>query len=332
MANAPHSSDPRAPNAPAPAGAAFSETILATDVVRARSVYQGDGAPPSPPASLAETLRALPIGIQGMWLGIVCIVLLVGSAAALRSLFEGNVGAAVAGPAPSASSSATPAPGAASTVPALGSAPTATAAPTATSVSIGGNNGAPGGMGGFGALAIRDRLTTSIRLRKIGPFLDDLDRLLEIEPSAIDRADLRKMIADAAMFAMVPGLGGALQPEAERIFTFLTTRAGTAGPDILFELVTTRGGTRAAAHADELLRREDVRAKGTPALRVAWEMRAATTCDARVALFGRAKAEGDRRVLATLFQMTKCGRGPTDCCLSSDPAYKEVLQAITSKK
>ncbi len=295
-------------------------------------MFQGDGGPPSPPESLAETLRALPVGIQGMWLGLVCIVLLVGSAAALRSLFEGNVGAATAPPAHSASTSATPASSSASTVPALGSVPAVTAAPTATSVSIGGNNGTPGGMGGFGALAIRDRMTTSIRLRKIGPFLDDLDRLLEIEPSAVDRADLRKMIADAAMYAMVPGLGGALQPEAERIFTFLTTRAGTAGPDILYDLVTTRGGTRAATYADELLRRDDVRAKGTPALRIAWEMRAATTCDTRVALFARAKADGDRRVLATLFQMTKCGRGPTDCCLSNDPAYKEVLQAITSKK
>lgn len=279
-----------------------------------------------------ETLRALPLGIQGMWLGLVCIVLLVGSAAALRSLFQGNVGAATTVPATSASGSAAPPSSAASTASAPLSAPPAAAPPTATSLSIGGNNGAPGGMGGFGALAIRDRLTSSIRLRKIGPFLDDLDRLLEIEPSAIDRADLRKMIADAAMFAMVPGLGGVLPPEAERVFTFLTTRAGTAGPDILFDLVTTRGGSRAAAHADELLRRDDVRAKGTPALRVAWEMRAAATCDARVALFARAKADGDRRLLATLFQMTKCGRGPTDCCLSNDPAYKEVLQAITSKK
>ena len=51
-----------------------------------------------------------------------------------------------------------------------------------------------------------------------------------------------------------------------------------------------------------------------------------------VALFDRAKTEGDRRVLPTLFLMTKCAKGPTDCCLANDPAYKDVLRAITSKK
>ena len=271
-----------------------------------------------------------------MWLGLVCIVLLVGSAAALRSLFDGNVGAASAAPLPSTSSSAAPAPSGAPS-PSAVAAPPATAEPTSTAVSIGGGGsggpGALGGFGGFGALAIRDRMTQSIRMRRIGPFLDDLDRLLEIEPAAIDRADMRKMIADAAMYAMVPGLGGVLPPEAERIFKFLTSdRAGAAGPDILFDLVTTRGGSRAATQSEELLRRDDVRAKGTPALRIAWDIRAAQTCDARVALFDRAKTEGDRRVLPTLFLMTKCAKGPTDCCLANDPAYKDVLRAITSKK
>jgi hypothetical protein len=213
------------------------------------------------------------------------------------------------------------------------SAPTA-AEPTATAVSIGGSigGGSGAGMAGFGALAIRDRMTASVRLRRIGPFLDDLDRLMEVEPSAVDRPDMRKMIGDIAMYSMVAGPGGVVPPEGERVFTFLTTKAGPAGPDILFDLVTTRGGTRAASYSEDLLRRDDVRAKGTPALRIAWDLRVAATCDARVALFDRAKADGDRRVLASLFLMSKCGKGPTDCCLSNDPAYKEVLRVITSKK
>lgn len=298
-------------------------------------MIQADAPLPSPPVSLTEALRALPLGIQGTWLGLVCIVLLVGSAAALRSLFESNVGAA-SPLVPSASASVASAPsGAATSAP--GAAAHPTAEPTATSLSIGGGSGGPGGPGGpgaagFGALAIRDRMATSIRMRQIGPFLNDLDRLMEIEPSAIDRADMRKMIADAAMYSMVAGPGGVLPPESERIFTFLTMRAGPAGPDILFDLVTTRGGSRAATHAEELLRREDVRAKGTPAFRIAWDLRVAPTCDARVALFDRAKTDGDRRVLAALFLMSKCGKGPSDCCLSNDPGYKEVVRVITSKK
>lgn len=276
-------------------------------------------------------LRSLPVAIQGAWVGLACIVLLVGSAAALRSLFVGNVGAAPSKPALTATASAS----AVSAAPvASASAPLAASASSSSSggLNIGGPGTAPG-LGGFGALSIRDRLPAHVRLRKIGLFLDDLERLLDIEPSAIDRPDVRKLIADAATFAMAPTLAGTVSPDAERIFTFLTTgRAGAAGPDILFDLVTTRGGSRASTYAEEMLRRDDVRARGTPALRVAWEFRAAPTCQAKVALFDRVRAEGDKRVLATLFQMGRCGKGPTDCCLTNDPAFKEVLRTINSNK
>ncbi len=49
-------------------------------------------------------------------------------------------------------------------------------------------------------------------------------------------------------------------------------------------------------------------------------------------LLERVKTEGDRRVLASLFQMARCGHGPTDCCLGNDPAYKEAVRVINSKK
>ena len=286
------------------------------------------GEAAAPPVSLVDALRTLPLAIQGIWVGIVCIFLLIGSAAALRTLFTGNVGAAPARTA----TAATVSPSAAPTTLASNAAPTAapTAEPTATTLAIGGPGQAPGGA--FGALAIRDRLATHVRLRKIGPFIDDLNRLVDIEPAAIDRADVRKMITDVAVQALAPSPGGAVSPEAERMFTFLTTRAGAAGPDILFDLVTTRGGTRAAKHAEELLARPDVVAKGTAAFKIANELRVAATCQDRTKLFERAKTEGDRRVLQFLFQMARCGKGPTDCCLGNDPAYREVVRAITARK
>ena len=39
--------------------------------------------------------------------------------------------------------------------------------------------------------------------------------------------------------------------DADRVFDMITTKMGAPGIDILYELVTTRGGSRAAARADE---------------------------------------------------------------------------------
>jgi hypothetical protein len=274
-----------------------------------------------------DTLRSLPVGIQGIWVGLVCIVLVVGSAAALRSLFTGNVGAV---PVPTASATVAvvaPAPTVTATA-------TATAAPTATGTSVSLNIGgpAPAPSGVFGALAIRDRLAGHVRLRRVGPFVDDLGRLVEIEPAAIDRADVRKMIADVAVQAMVASPTGGMSPDAERLFTFLTTTAGAAGIDILFDLATLRGGSRACAYAEQLLTRPEIVAKGTPALQIANEMRLASTCQDRNKLFDRIKAEGDRRVLQFLFAMARCGKGPTDCCMGNEASYREVVRVITARK
>lgn len=328
----PKGPDPRAPNAPPGAGAAFSDTVLAPRPGRSSRGAGGASAAAVPagaavpPASPGQALRGVPLRVQGMWVGLVCIVLLIGSAAALRSMFGGKVGA---GPAASASAVA-----ATSAATGSGSAIGPSVAPllptsTATAITIGGPGSGPGGA--FGALAIRDRLASDVRLHKIGPFLDDLDRLVEIEPAAIDRADVRKMIADAAVIATAPS-AKAEAPESDRLFTFLTTKAGAAGPDILFDLVTSRGGTRAAARAEELLRLPAVVAKGTPAFQVANELRAAATCKDRTKLYERVKSDGDRRVLQFLFQMARCGKGPTDCCQGNEPAYREAVRAINAKK
>ncbi|MFO0591454.1 MAG: hypothetical protein U0441_28150 [Polyangiaceae bacterium] len=341
MAEAPLSS-PRDPNAPPQGPSAYSETVLAMGPRQSLpNDARGSMLQPALTGALvvedtfsqrrtvSEKIRALPVAIQGIWLGLACITLLIASAAAMRSLFASPTASTLMHPVASAQT-ATPVVTARTTA----SAPaTAAAQPTAPGTMTIGAGGGSSSLGGFGALAIRDRLPGHIRLRRIGPFMDDLERLLAIEPTAIDRADVRKMVGDAAVYALVASpQGGALAPEAERIFTFLTTRAGTAGPDILFDLVATRGGTRAATYAEDLLKRDDIRAKGTPALRIAADMRLAATCQDRTALFERAKAEGDRRVLATLFTMARCGRGPTDCCMANDAAYREVVRVITTKK
>lgn len=326
--NAPRSPDsrralPDAPTAGAGAGAAFHDTVLASRAPGAAAVVEAD---PARAASLAGSLRSLPIGIQGIWVGLVCIVLLIGSSAALRSLGTSNSGAV-----PHPGGSATVASSAAAASAPASSSSNGPPPSTATALIIGG--GTPGGaVGAFGALAIRDRLATHVRLRKLGPFNDDLNRLVEIEPAAIDRADVRKMIGDAVVFSTAPSTSEGMSPEAERLFNFLTTKAGAAGPDILFDLVTTRGGTRAAAYSDELLKRPEVVAKGTPAFKIANDLRVAPTCKERTALYKRVQEDGDRRSLQFLFAMARCGKGPTDCCQGNEPAYRETVRAINAKK
>lgn len=324
--NLPSGPEPRAPNADPPAGAAFNDTLLAGKARAASATTAHGFESPKAREPIAKAISALPLEIQGIWVGLACIVLLVISAAALRSLFSpGNVDAQ---PTVAASASDTASASAVPTAPtSIGAlAPTS----TGTSVSIGGPGNGNAGLGGnpFGALAIRDSLSKDVQLRKIGAFMDHLEKLIEIEPSAIDRPDVRRLMADAAVASLIGGMNA----DAERFFLFLSTRAGPAGPDVLFELITTRGGTRAAAYAEELLRREDVRAKGTPAFKVAYDMKTATTCQARQAMFERVKKEGDLRCNQFLFQMAKCGKGPTDCCVVNDPAYKEVVRVLNAKK
>jgi len=336
--SAPPSNHPRSLRTvepPRTSGAAFSATLLAGNPARASSVLVASdtaaGGPADPPKTLSETLRDLPVAIQGIWVGLVCIALLVVSTVALRSLFDRGAPTPVVTPTqPASNGEPTAARQPAVSAPSA-SATAASATASGGSLSIGGA-GQASGLGGFGVLSIRDRLPTHIRLRKIGPFLDDLDRLIEVEPTALDRSDVRHMIADAATFAMVPSVAGSVPPDGERLFKFLTGRAGAAGPDILFDLVTTRGGSRAATYAEDLLTRPDVRARGTAAFNIAYDIRTAPSCQARVALLDRAGTDGDKRVLQTLFQMARCGRGPTDCCLSNDAGYKEVVRVINAKR
>lgn len=333
--NAPQGNDPHAPFAATHAGPAYGDTLLAAVPNRDSSLFVPDATSPGepgPPRSVVERLQALPVGIQGVWVGLVCIVLLVVSAAALRSVFGGDVSAVAPDPPPrptvSALVASAPAPVTAAPV---ASAPSAPA--SGGSLSIGTSVAGSGATnGGFGVLGIRDRLSGHVRLRKFSLFFDDLERLLDAEPTAIDRPDVRKLVADVATYAMAPTLNGAISPDAERAFGFLTGRAGAAGPDILFELVTTRGGSRAASHAEEVLKSEAVRAKGTPAFKIAYDLRAATACDVRVGLLQRARTDGDRRVLGSLFQMARCGKTATDCCLANDAGYKETVRIINARR
>ncbi len=123
---------------------------------------------------------------------------------------------------------------------------------------------------------------------------------------------------DMAAAAAIAGGDG-----AERVFDALGRALGADGADVLYEIVRTRGGSKAAARADELLRRGDVMARATPALRITFALREAP-CPEKAALLDRAVADGDAR---TLVVMQTVGAA----CLGRNPALGEAVKGLKAR-
>jgi hypothetical protein len=120
--------------------------------------------------------------------------------------------------------------------------------------------------------------------------------------------------------------------EPDRVFDMIATKMDTTGMDILYELLTTRGGSRAAARAEELLRDEKVRSRGTPAARIAYDLRVAQGCSDKKALFERAKEDGDGRTLGQLQLLNhRCRRRSGGCCLENDPELREAIDTLKAR-
>jgi serine/threonine-protein kinase len=115
----------------------------------------------------------------------------------------------------------------------------------------------------------------------------------------------------------------------EQLYEIIERRMGTHGIDLLYELMTTRGGSRAAKRATDLLADPEVRKRGTPALRIAYDLRK-TSCPEKNQLFERAREDGDRRALGMLEELKDCRR--SRCCLyTKDPALKEAVDALRTR-
>ncbi|WP_437791408.1 protein kinase domain-containing protein [Sorangium sp. So ce693] len=120
-------------------------------------------------------------------------------------------------------------------------------------------------------------------------------------------------------------------PAADEVFDLLTNRLGSGGLDVLLDLVRARGGTKAARRASEILARPDVMARATPALRVIFAFRKAS-CGGKRALFGRAAAEGDERMLFELQVLhgARCRRSDP-CCFRDDKAIADAIQQLKTR-
>lgn len=127
----------------------------------------------------------------------------------------------------------------------------------------------------------------------------------------------------------------AVNSDAERVPKLVeafASRFGADGVDVLYELVTMRGGSAAADQGAAALKKPDVRERGTPAFRIALDLRDAP-CGDRLALLDRAKAEGDARTLAMLAAMydPECGTNMGSCCMPQNAALGAAISELSKR-
>jgi hypothetical protein len=120
-------------------------------------------------------------------------------------------------------------------------------------------------------------------------------------------------------------------------FELLSEWSGTRGPDVMYAIWEKAGSSRAASLAHELLHSADQRAKATPALSAAVDLRAATTCDDYLSVLPAVVRSGDQRCVAalrTLKHTDGCGDdGKQDCyaCLRDGSQLDEALTAVENR-
>ena len=154
-------------------------------------------------------------------------------------------------------------------------------------------------------------------------------RLLEIAPGAAGDEDLRRVVISAA---------GGPPDVASQAFDLMAGPMGSDGLDLLYDLALKSPALK--ERAMRLLGGPNALQRATPALRVAYELRAASSCDARKALLARAAEDGDRRAVEVLTPLTVAksrgcgvfglGRCPAPCAAIA-ANIKKAIQAIEAR-
>ncbi len=142
--------------------------------------------------------------------------------------------------------------------------------------------------------------------------------LVEHDPAAFREAPLALAARDLAVT-----IAGAPGDVAERVFEALARRLGGEGVDVLYEIVRTRGGSKAASRAEALLAQADVVARATPSLQITHALRAAPCAD-KLALLDRAVAAGDSRTLVVMETTCKA-------CFSRNQALEDATKSLRQR-
>lgn len=156
--------------------------------------------------------------------------------------------------------------------------------------------------------------------------LDGLLALAELDPEALATSELKTVATETAVAF------GKHKEAGPKLHAALAERFGSDGVDVLFELITKRGGTDSARLASEQLAKPEVRARGSKALRIALELREAACMD-KVKLLDRVNADGDGRALSILvaLHVEECDPGVTGCCLQDNALVEAAIRNLAKK-
>ena len=154
-------------------------------------------------------------------------------------------------------------------------------------------------------------------------------RLLALAPERALDKDLQYLVIKAAESGGV---------EAERAFDLLGAQMGSTGPDLLYDALFTK--PKIAARSQAVLSMQSVRERASPALAIAFDLKTAKSCRARVPLLERAAQVGDERSAAILNQLstgTKKGCGKwkrrpcKPACAEEAKLFREAVAAINAR-
>lgn len=153
-------------------------------------------------------------------------------------------------------------------------------------------------------------------------------QMLAVEPAAADDVEVGQNVVLACQNEV----------SAEAAYEVLETRMGTRGLDLLYWLAFDSKATgKYQLRAAKVLAKKEVRERGSPALRIALELRTAGTCEGKYKLLDRARTEGDRRALVLLqplFHDRGCGfLSMGDCwkCMRRGPLLATTVKEIEAR-
>jgi len=205
----------------------------------------------------------------------------------------------------------------------------ATGGSKADAFPFGGDKSAPIVLPGQATRDLQNQISQKLRKNDLKGALDALEQLVDADKDAIKDSNVRATIVELSQRVTLLTHG-----EPERMFGLLAKKMGTTGIDILYQLVTTKGGSRAAKLAEQLLLEDEILERGSDAMQVAWKLRRAKGCPEKKALFDDAAKYGDSRTLGQLFLLNRsCSRRRRDpsCCLEKDKELDATIDALKAR-
>ncbi|MBI5534927.1 MAG: protein kinase [Deltaproteobacteria bacterium] len=158
--------------------------------------------------------------------------------------------------------------------------------------------------------------------------LETYKTLLAADPKASEEIELGQNVVLACQN----------EATSDAAYAMLESDMAARGPDLLYWLAyESKAASKYMLKAARSLAKKDVRERATPALQIALELRAATSCEGKYKLLERARTDGDKRsllLLQPLFHTKGCGfLSMGDCwkCMRRGPALANAVKEIEAR-